>query len=266
MVEQHILIENQNLDDLNPLVCGEQQCEPGHSFGPAVRDYFLLHYVQSGKGEMRNPRGIYPVTAGSIFIIRPDEVCLYTADRKHPWHYYWVGFSTRLPVDMLLPQDVFPAIGVAHIFHELADCSELHGGREWMLCAKIYELLALLREQAESPAGRTLQYVGMARNYIQTGYMLELHVAQIASYLHLDRSYFSHIFKKHTGVSPQQYIIDYRLKKAAELLARGMRPGEAATMVGYPDIVNFSRMFKRKYGIAPSHYHTDTAAQRGTPL
>ena len=81
-----------------------------------------------------------------------------------------------------------------------------------------------------------------------------LPVAAIAEMLHLDRSYFYVIFKKHTGLSPQEYINKYRLKMAMQYLKDGMSPGKTAAVCGYSDVFNFSKMFKKEYGVSPSVY------------
>ena len=45
-----LMLTNRHLRDLNPILAGAENCEPGHAFGPAVRNYTLLHYVASGRG------------------------------------------------------------------------------------------------------------------------------------------------------------------------------------------------------------------------
>ena len=45
-----VVSENKTFQDLNPLFVGYEYCEPGHCFGPAVREYYLLHYIMAGKG------------------------------------------------------------------------------------------------------------------------------------------------------------------------------------------------------------------------
>lgn len=55
------------------------------------------------------------------------------------------------------------------------------------------------------------------------------------------------------GISPQAYLVGFRLEKAAALLAdRRCTVGEAAKSVGYEDAFVFSRMYKKRYGLPPS--------------
>ena len=252
---QDVPLENARLLDIVPQVCGSALCPPGYSFGPAVREYTLLHYVVSGQGMFHTPRDSYPVREGQLFVIRAGETTLYTADTARPWEYIWIGFSSLLAVEEVLNADVLDAPGCAHLFQELLESSSLQNGREWYVCGKIFELLAKLRAQQASGGTVTSRYVRMAEDYIRANYMRDLKVGALAEALNLDRSYFSTIFKRHTGKPPQQYLVDYRLHKAAELMAvQGLSPGEAARRTGYPDIVNFSRMFRRKFGVAPSRY------------
>lgn len=71
-----IMLENLRLWDVNPLICGEEACEPGHTFGPAARDYYLLHYVLSGKGTFFFRRAVIHCDKGADFCHPParDDV------------------------------------------------------------------------------------------------------------------------------------------------------------------------------------------------
>lgn len=249
-----IMLENLRLRDVNPLICGEEACEPGHTFGPAARDYYLLHYVLSGKGTFFSGGRSYTVTKGQIFVIRPHEMTCYRADGQDPWHYCWVGFESSLDLSVLFSRDVITTPDCGHVFHALRDSSGVQAGREWYICGKIYELLSLLRAPVAG-APQASEYVRRAVNFIESNYIKDISVEGIAAQLSLDRSYFSTIFKKYTGKSPQKYIVDYRLTRAAELIAvKRYKPTDAARSAGYPDIFNFSRMFKKKFGVSPREY------------
>ena len=62
-------------------------------------------------------------------------------------------------------------------------------------------------------------------------------------------------FKKHLGVSCMEYVIQFRLRKAAELLQHSTLPVlEIATQSGFNNLSNFNRQFKKYYQITPSQY------------
>lgn len=259
---KRVMMHNLGLGDINPLTCGVQSCSPGHHWGPAEREYYLLHYVHTGAGVFRTTRGSYTVRQGHIFVIRPWQTVSYTADTTSPWTYGWVGFTCGFSLDDVLHGDLLDMPEAAHVFRAMGDAGHIQVGREWYVCGKIYELLALLRASCSPRRDDASQYVRMAQNYIESQYVEPIKIAGIARSLNLNRSYFSKIFSKYTGKSPQQYLVDFRLHKAAELLTTQiLPPGEVARRVGYADVFNFSRMFRRRYGVSPSHYHDQKLLQ-----
>ena len=252
MEVQHIFLVNQNWKDINPMECGQERCAPGHSFGPGVRDYYILHYVLSGVGRFTVSGTTYTLHAGDIFVIRPFERIYYEADAEAPWHYVWAGFEASVPLPEALSQDVIRCPDARAVFLEMLEAGKLEQGRERCLCGRIWLLLSML-EHMESAGPRGSDYVLRAVNWMQTNYMNPVSISALAGELNLDRSYFSTLFRRQTGRSPQQYLTELRLEKARTLLLEyGYRPGEAAQAVGYADIFSFSRMFKRRYGVSPS--------------
>ena len=67
--------------------CGCAKTEPFHSFGPAVKPHFLIHYILSGKGIFQMDGKQYPLEAGYGFLIQPEELAFYQADKEDPWTY-----------------------------------------------------------------------------------------------------------------------------------------------------------------------------------
>lgn len=259
MAAHSVLLANRHFQDINPIQAGWERCAPGHAFGPAVRSHVLLHYVVSGRGVFLSGGRRYPVGPGQVFVIRPFETTTYAASEDQPWQYIWLGFEANVPLPAALGRDVLTLPQAGPLFSCVPGVPELPAGREAFLCGKIWELLSLLAgEEAPGAEVRRKQaqdYVNIAKTYLETEYSRGVSVAELARRLNLDRSYFSKLFRRETGRSPQQYLTEFRLQKAAELLRdHGKTPGEAALSTGYPDVFSFSRMFKRYFGVPPTAY------------
>ena len=78
--------------------CGTEKCQNGHSYGPAMREHYLIHCIFTGKGRFYDGLRNYDLRKGQGFLILPGIISLYQADMQEPWHYGWVGFGGSMPV------------------------------------------------------------------------------------------------------------------------------------------------------------------------
>ena len=85
---------------------GWEKNYPNKSFGPTKREYYLFHYVASGKGTYYIGEKKFEAVKGDIFLIVPGEKHFYQADSEDPWEYYWIGFH-GLEVQNLIKQSIF---------------------------------------------------------------------------------------------------------------------------------------------------------------
>lgn len=72
---------------------GSEVCMPGHSFGPAIRDHYLIHCILNGEGTFTVGKRKYQLYQGEGFLIVPGVLTHYQADQANPWKYCWVGFN-----------------------------------------------------------------------------------------------------------------------------------------------------------------------------
>ena len=72
---------------------GYQKCEPLYTWGPGIRNHYLIHYVITGKGYFKVHGKTYELKSGDCFLVYPNQEILYYADQKDPWVYCWIGFS-----------------------------------------------------------------------------------------------------------------------------------------------------------------------------
>jgi AraC-like DNA-binding protein len=240
-----VMLENRGYTDIMPTDMGYEDCEPRHTFGPALRKYFLIHFVTDGEGSFKTARGEYKLSAGQAFLIKPGEVTVYSADSRNPWTYFWIGFSGNEAKRLLSLPDVFyydPST-----VRDIEEAIESAGGREELASAAVFRMLASL----ETGSGVT-DYPTKVEHYINLHYMENVTISGIAESLGLNRKYLARIFKESRGISMQECLISKRLHEAKKLLLSGYGASESAYMVGYSDPFGFSKAFKNKYGVPPS--------------
>ena len=92
--------------------------------------------------------------------------------------------------------------------------------------------------------------------YIEKNYFLDLSNETLANLTRLSVSHFRKTFAFLYGISPMHYVHKVRIEKAKTLLFSKQKITHIATNVGYQDIYDFSRAFKRVEGISPSKYRT----------
>lgn len=241
------IIMNKEYVGVNPVQFGYESCEKSHGFGPATRTHWLFHFVVSGKGIFQIYGKQYTLTGGMMFVIPPFVETYYEADADDPWEYIWVGFTGSPPLRLGEYYDIPRAL---RIFQRMKACHELHNGKTEFILAQLWELFSFLMEENQTKEDP----INTALNLIHSQYMTPLTVQQMADRVHLERTYFSKIFSEKMGISPQRYLIEYRMKQAKTFLLLGYGVTTTAISVGYTDIYNFSKIFKQRFGEAPSHY------------
>lgn len=240
-----ITLENRGFTEFCACDAGYELCNPSHRFGPHVRSYHLVHFVISGKGIYKSPRGEHSLSHGDAFIIRPGEVTVYEADENEPWEYVWLGFRGALADRFSELPDVFRYDG--SIAEEIRDTFSLDTGREEFLTGIVFKLYArIFGERMRS------DYVNKVTTYINSHYMEDLRISGIADELGLNRKYLARIFKQSQGVSMKEFLVNKRLHEAKKLLLSGYNVEECAYMVGYNDPFGFSKAFKHRYGEPPT--------------
>lgn len=247
--------------------CGKEKCLPGHFFGPAVRPHFLIHFVLSGRGRYLNAGREYMVKAGEAFLICPGEVTYYEADRKNPWSYAWVAFSGYGAQELLAGRGLTEGGLIGRIQAEKRAAAEGWLGdmvrRFQHTCYDETELLGyfyltmscLVMTENQKQKKYDLDYLETAIDYIRHNYSYPLHIQDIARHVGIDRTYLYRIFIRYKNISPKQYLTDYRLLAAKDMLEKTpYRMTEIAFSCGFHDASTFSRVFSREERMPPQQY------------
>lgn len=126
----------------------------------------------------------------------------------------------------------------------------------------IHEKLELAEEKNSQEKGAGI--AGRAVDLIVAELSNEkLSVNEIAEKLYVHPVYLNRVFKKEKGISVSQYIIQERMRFAADLLrTKHQKANEVAELVGYRSYPNFSAMFTKYYGCPPSRYPEEKNTSR----
>ena len=258
------------IDPINLDYCGMEECTPGYEYGPNIRTSYVIHMIASGKGCLLRDGRNWNIEKGDAFLIRPKEECTYQADEYDPWRYLWIGFHGPRADEMArhagFPEER-PVMHCRnmdeicrHMTH-LLEARDLTYVNSLIRMSELYAIFALLTENASVPAEEKTQDGRMESLYVESAIDLlinargDVKVADVAHTIGISRSYLTSVFKKETGLSPQQYLMNFRMEKAANLLRSTLSPvNVVAEEVGYSDSLAFSRAFKNYYGKSPTAF------------
>lgn len=244
-----------------------QDCADLHSFGPGMREIYILHYVLRGRGVFEENGRAYPVETGGTFLVRPQAIIRYAPDPADPWEYIWVdfcgseaaallrqtGFSSRSPVAPPLPREemepLYRRILAAGDGHK-----EYHQARA---TGYLHVLLSTYMEKfpPDRPMDDGYGYVQSALQFITTRYHRPLSVEDIAAHLGISRTHLYRLFHRFLAVSPNEYLARFRVQSACAMLSSSnLSVKSIAHAVGYEDQLYFSKVFRRLTGETPTGY------------
>ncbi len=271
-----VIFPLRKIDGLSVNHYGMQKCAPNNCYGPAAREYYLIHYVMKGKGSYSCKGKTFHIEENQIFLIRPNEESIYQADADDPWEYYFVAFSGAEAVDIVNHIDwtdeyVFipkNSKSIRSIMKSLFMIKRVDSIGRCLVLSSIYKLFAELLggnsvpQDAATDANAETQDVGeegilfnKAKRYIEESLSDGISVDELAKNLGLHRTSLYRLFKKTVGVSVTQYMLNVRMDKAAYyLLNTRLSLSEISLMVGFSDYAHFFRTFKKTFGFSPTEY------------
>ena len=264
-------LETNKTQSLDLFLChsGIENCNPSYSYGPTSRNHYIIHYILDGKGEFTVNNKTYKLEKKEGFLIRPGETTYYKADDKDPWIYMWIGFkglkcetylkyanlTANNPIfkydkDNLLKKYILDILSLNIMTHsnELKIEGLLHLFLGTLIENNKYKNYSNNYSVKET-------YINKSVEYINNNYSSNIKISDIAKYVGLNRSYFSNLFTKTLGISPQEYLLSLRIEKACTLLEDlQLTIGEISIKVGYTDQLTFSKIFKKTKGVSPKLY------------
>ncbi|GIM28780.1 AraC family transcriptional regulator [Clostridium polyendosporum] len=256
--------------DLFVCYCGIEECKPGYSYGPAIRSQYLIHYVLDGEGTYYVNNKTYKLKKNQGFLICPNVITFYKADTENPWTYIWIGFdgikaSTYLKYanlhkdNLIFEYDEDDAL--KEYILDMLKHNTLNYGDELRIQGLLYLFLSRLIHTAPpylQPKDKASKlYIVKSIEFIEKNCSNNIKITDIAHYVGLNRSYLTSLFKSNLNMSPQAFLLNFRMDKACELLGNvELSIGDVARSVGYTDALAFSKVFKKSKGMSPREYRS----------
>lgn len=269
---------------LRMISCGETRSKSGDLLTDGS-GYSQVCFVLSGGGMIRNASSSQEIREEMAFLLFPGSDYIYQADRISPWEYVWldldghaceallrsIGLSREKPFVRLDPTMLRV---VRHTISDLnnADTGSDQLEKELRNIGRLLQMFALLQnstpEEAEAPVDDGQQgsfsekrerkgqmFVEQAEKYICEHFAEPLRMDDLAKVLGITPYYLSHIFKQYRSSSPSRFLAQVRIKDSKRLLEQTDWPvGDVAKKSGYPNTLNFSKVFRKLVGCSPSTY------------
>jgi transcriptional regulator GlxA family with amidase domain len=115
-------------------------------------------------------------------------------------------------------------------------------------------VLSRLQRAAQPADDPHVQLIAHARAVIESQWQQSLEMKELSAALRMSYRHFRRLFQQHTGLPPNQFLLNLRINRAKQLLEESLTIEEVAYRCGFADPYYFSRLFKQKTGITPAKW------------
>lgn len=262
-----LVFNNKKSDDFPLLVntCGYYEAVlPFETCNSMGREDFYLIYIVNGQLNLEINDNLYAVERGGFVIFPPNHK--YKYDGNPPTYYFYVHFTGSY-ADRFLKECKFndlPCVingefnlEIQNKFNKLIDTFLYNEPLAIQVCASILQEIVLDIAKRELDKTNTSP-LKTSLKYIHSFYTNKIDIPHLAKMENLSNSRYVAVFKKQTGKSPNEYIIDLRMQFAKNLIENtNMSIKQISERVGYSDQYFFSRLFKKNFGVSPMGYRKE---------
>ena len=233
--------------------------------GRVLHEY-QVHYFTEGKGILENSYGKFKIKPGIIMITYPGVWHRFRPLKKTGWVEHYIGFEGEM-ASRFFGNNWFTRekpIIFCEMREELIDSyfkifhlvQEEKPSFQFIASGIIIKLLGYIvsfQTQQDFHGKHIQSVIEEVRFMMRENLENNINFEKIAANHNVGYSYFRKMFKRYTGISPKQYLLQLKIMRAKELLVNSdMAIKEIAYYLGFQSIYYFSRIFKEKTGMNPS--------------
>lgn len=235
--------------------------------GRIIEEY-QVNYISSGSGIMETRYGKYKITPGSILLVFPGEWHRYRPNKNTGWTEHYIGFQGEF-TKTLFRNELFdvknPVIKIGFqesLIKEFQEVIQLvkdeKPGFQQECSGKLIFLLGRIvsiMKNSEFANKEIERIIRKSCLHLRDNLHQNVNIEELSNQLNVSYSYFRRMFKKYTGMSPNQYHLGLRIQKSKELILYSDKSiKQIAFELGFESLFYFSRIFKTKEGISPATF------------
>ena len=260
---------------------GWERCLPDYEVRRTGFSRWVIEFVARGAGTLTLRDTEHALLPGKLFVYGRGIPHRILASRKHGLTKYFVEFAGEEAGKLMRECGIEPgsALQVLHpdqiqgvfddlITHGLSD----HANRVRMCHVALQYLIMKIGDLCvpDGQSGAAVATYQRCRRFIEEHCATVRSLREVADACHVDSAYLCRVFKRFRRQSPFQYLQHMQMNRAVDLMQNsGCSVKEAAEQLGFGDPYNFSRAFKRVFGISPRQMlpsRKESSGESGKPF
>lgn len=228
------------------------------------KNLFCVFITYQGTGKLSTDQNVYLLEENTLFIVKVDDVKTYNGSSETPWKYFCFNYVSEIEIPFFEYNTIY-SISFSNTDKSTLESLFTTITQDAILNSTYIksQFLALLTKWAIAFSEKDLpntpyyQTIRNCINYIQSNINKNLTVTDLAKMCNLSESTFYRTFVKIVGAPPKKYILEKKLSQSKLLLKFTSNTIESISFqLGYYSPFQFSRDFKKKFGISPKHYRS----------
>ncbi len=269
-----ITILNGGFKNHLPYIPYPDRTSPSHHYfryrvGRVLNEYQII-YLAKGGGEFESQSaGKLELKEGDVFFLFPGEWHRYKPDKTTGWLEYWIGFEGNLTgffnrCDYVSAKNPVIHIGsnekLLQMYEKVIELLHEENVANYFLMSGVacHILSYVIGQKISQQLGYTKTYQELfekAKTLIRENLDQNMSADKLAEMLETSYYLLRRVFTKYTGFTPEDYLLDFKLFAAKDLLrSRSLTIKEVASHTGFLNESQFTKMFKDKFFLSPSEY------------
>jgi AraC-like DNA-binding protein len=258
--------------ELFVMLGGWERVRADYSVHRPTFPYFCIEFVAEGQGNLVLDGEEHELSPGTVFVYGPDVPLSIEAKAPHLMTKYYVVFVGKHAKRLLDSVGLAPCgvrqMAIPPEVRELFDLLQRYGLSHTRfsqgLCASLIPtlLFKIAEQTAPHPAtdARSLATYQELKRVLDEDFFKLKNIKQAAAMCRVSVPYACRLFHRFDHVTPYQYLMRHKMKYAADLLShQGVLVKQVAKQLGFTDQYQFSRAFKRVFGLSPALFQQHVA-------